>query len=929
MSGDDSMVIGAAAGGTQTQQAADAYLARIVHGSGGGILGVDGDGTIRSWNAAAERMFGYTPAEAVGRPLALLVPPGHAAEQRALMSRLQLGHEASLETVCITKDGRAVHVRLDAAPVLDATGRLMIIAVTFNHITDRRRADDAKAFLASIVESSEDSIMSVNLDLAITSWNKAAERLYGYPAEDVLGKPLTMLTLPDDLHDVLQHIDTVRHSMDVKTFDSVRVHKNGQSIELSVVLSPVKNAVGQVIGVSTIARDITEHNRTEAALRESETELRSLMESIPQIVWVTRPDGWHVHFNQRWLDYTGLTLEASLGHGWIPPFHPDDRARAAKRWQEATQSGEAYEIEYRLRRADGIYHWMLGRALPLRNATGAIVKWFGTCTDIHDLKQAEAVLRESEARYRTLFENFPNGSVFLFDQDLRYTVASGVGLAASGLSPDMFEGKTIWEIFPPEVARRDEPILRAALLGETTRVEVPFGASTFLVHTLPVKDERDHIVGGMVMTQDITERKRAEEHLRFLAEASAILGASLDSDTTLQNMARLAVPLLGDMCLVYIVNSEGMIQQRAAVHVDPAWEEQPRGQPDDCLIDPAGPHAVARALRSGQPVSHTTATNRSQQDTEARWSTDAFIPQAHVIMPLAAHGQVLGAIVFGWSDPDRSYTVGELQLAGELTRRASQAVEQSRLFHEAQAALGTRDEFLSIAAHELKTPLTSIRGYADILLRGSARGQPAVRSDREQRMLRVIAEQTERLEHQINTLLDLSQIGSNRLSLELRLLDVCRFVDRIVDDIQPTLGRHQVLCSCETSPLIIRGDAGRLEQVMQNLLQNAIKYSPEGGTITVHVARREPEVAIAVADQGIGIPLEAQANLFERFYRAPNAASQGIRGLGIGLAVVIDIVARHGGRVEVTSVEGQGSTFTVLLPEDHARLEPDLAAADS
>ena len=131
-----------------------------------------------------------------------------------------------------------------------------------------------------------------------------------------------------------------------------------------------------------------------AALHASVEELRQIVATLPQIVWTARPDGWHTYFNQNWVDFTGLTFEESLGHGWNPPFHPEDRERARQEWARATSSGEPYQIEYRLRRHDGVYHWMLGRALPLRNDEGRIVKWFGTCTDIDELKSAQA--REAE-----------------------------------------------------------------------------------------------------------------------------------------------------------------------------------------------------------------------------------------------------------------------------------------------------------------------------------------------------------------------------------------------------------------------------------------------------------------------------------------------------------------------------------------------------
>lgn len=137
-----------------------------------------------------------------------------------------------------------------------------------------------------------------------------------------------------------------------------------------------------------------------AALRSSDGEWRQLIEALPQIVWITRPDGWHLHFNEQGLDFTGLTLEESLGFGWNPPFHPDDRERAAIVWAQATSTGEPYDIEYRLRRHDGVYRWMLGRALPLRDDTGAIVRWFGTCTDIEDLKRAQSELEHSRTVHR-------------------------------------------------------------------------------------------------------------------------------------------------------------------------------------------------------------------------------------------------------------------------------------------------------------------------------------------------------------------------------------------------------------------------------------------------------------------------------------------------------------------------------------------------
>jgi len=146
---------------------------------------------------------------------------------------------------------------------------------------------------------------------------------------------------------------------------------------------------GMPLRATGTCQDVTERKRMETALQESETEFGILAEAVPQMVWITRADGWNIYFNQHWMDYTGLTLEESLGDGWNKPFHPDDRQRSWDAWQRATKTIGVYSIEARLRRADGAFRWWLVRGVPLRGANGEILKWFGTCTDIQDLKKAE------------------------------------------------------------------------------------------------------------------------------------------------------------------------------------------------------------------------------------------------------------------------------------------------------------------------------------------------------------------------------------------------------------------------------------------------------------------------------------------------------------------------------------------------------------
>lgn len=233
---------------------------------------------------------------------------------------------------------------------------------------------------------------------------------------------------------------------------------------------------------------------------------------------------------------------------------------------------------------------------------------------------------------------------------------------------------------------------------------------------------------------------------------------------------------------------------------------------------------------------------------------------------------------------------------------------------KAEEALALRNQFLSLASHELRTPLTTVLGYIELLQRRVTKDNTL--NERDQRTLQLIADQTQRLNKMITSLLDISRIETGQLSIEPAPVDVCALVTRVVDDVRATLGERHIEMLCPIHPCMIQGDELRLEQVFQNLVQNAVKYSPRNAPIGVVVRQHAGQVRVAVQDRGIGIPQAALPSLFERFYRADNVDSSRISGLGIGLFVVKQIVELHGGEVMVESVEGEGSTFTVSLPLD-------------
>ena len=420
----------------------------------------------------------------------------------------------------------------------------------------------------------------------------------------------------------------------------------------------------------------------------------------------------------------------------------------------------------------------------------------------------------------------------------------------------------------------------------------------------------------------LAEAEISARRLALLAEASTLIASSLDYKATLASVARLVVPRIADWCAIDVLEEDGSLQRLAVAHTDPARvalaHELQRRYP----VDMNASQGMAQVLRTGEPALVAEVSDEllaaMARDAEQLRVLRALGLRSAMLVPLQARGRVLGAITFAMAESGRRYGPADLALAEDLARRAGLAVDNARLYEAeqraraaAEAAIQARDQFLSIASHELKTPLTSLLGYAELLQRRTMR--EGTLSERDRRAVQVIVEQAMRLNRMVASLLDLSRIETGQLSIERAPVDLRGLARRVVEEMQLTLDRHTIAISTPDEPVLIMGDELRLEQVLQNLISNAIKYSPEGGPISVQVEQYAARASVAVTDRGIGIPADALPRLFQRFYRANNVDPQS-SGMGLGLYVVKEIVALHGGEVHVTSREGEGSTFTVCLP---------------
>jgi PAS domain S-box-containing protein len=424
------------------------------------------------------------------------------------------------------------------------------------------------------------------------------------------------------------------------------------------------------------------------------------------------------------------------------------------------------------------------------------------------------------------------------------------------------------------------------------------------------------------------ESASAQRRLEVLAEVSRLLDASLDYEATLNEVARVAVRTLADWCIVHLLEQDGSIRWLALAHGDPAKESVARQLQERY---PAS-EGVTRVLRTGVSEMYGGEASDSQRaarahDAEHLRMLRELDSRAVMIVPLTARGRMLGALSVISTQPGRVYDATDLAIAEEMARRCGQAVDNARLHQEAQSALKARDRFVSIASHELRTPIARVKGYAEMVLAAHSDGD--LTDEMLTRSLRRIDNASDRLTTLVRDLLDVSKISAGNLPMRLRTLAVTELVREVVGRYQEQLnGAGHLLLDIVGTPGTVSADPDRVEQVLTNLLDNAFKYSPEGAELRVRVQPKARGVLIEVQDHGIGLPPEAAERIFEPFSRAANAEERQISGMGLGLYICRNIVEQHHGRIWARSAgEGSGTLMSVWLPEQASASHTLTAAA--
>lgn len=803
--------------------------------------------------------------------------------------------------------------------------------------TDELNVSEAR--YRSIVETASEGIWMTDADFVTTFVNGRMASLLGTTPDQILGRKVSDFLFDHDrdvpARNVAAHFEEGHYDT-----ESRYRHSSGTAIWFQVNVSLLRDASNAVTGYLALHTDITERRRKDEELRRSNERFERATQAVAGYIYEHDLQSGSIYRSGGFLDLLGHAPQQTppTFDWWRAQVHPDDLSYFDGAVGASLPQEEQFSLEYRVRHADGSYRWLWDRILVVRDANGEAEYMIGFISDISARRSAEVSLRESEANFRQLADSMPQivwssnprGVPYYFNQ--RWYDYSGLEEGSVGLDS--------WEAFhhPDDSARVraewDEAMTnRAAFRCELRLREKNGKYRWFLCRANPVIDPATGEVSRWFGTAtDIDEQRRATDAQTFLAEVGVLLSGSLDPQITLEQVTHLAVPHMGDWCMVALKNSEGMpemvaVAHRSAEKVRAFWKRY--GQQSFNLNDEKG---FPYVIRTGKPQvledmldgveGHVYPGGRFYMEVQEGGHHSAML------VPLEVRGEILGAIAFTYAETDRHFSAADLPLAQELARRAAIAIENARLYRQLQDADRRKDEFLAMLAHELRNPLAAISGarsLMDELLEGEARTISATPRA-------ILERQVSHLARLVDDLLDVSRITRGKIELRRKEIDFAEIVRNALDGVRPLIvsRRHNLRVELPAEAAWVDADPARLGQIVSNLVTNAAKYTDPGGHIVVHLETKGSEAVLQVSDNGTGLSPEMLHSIWGLFVQSDRTLERSQGGLGIGLTLVKSLAEMHGGRVAATSQGlGKGSQFLIALPLLRSQELPNAAQKNS
>ena len=643
-------------------------ISAIVEFSNDAIISNDLNGIITSWNKGAQKIFEYSEKEVVGKHISILIPKSRIQEENLILKTIKNGKSLDhFETIWLSKAGKKIPLSFTISPIKNTFGKIIGASKVARDITDWHKSEEKHARLSAIVESSDDAIVSKDLNGIITSWNSGARRIFGYSEKEIIGKPITTLIPKNRLDEENLIIDKIQAGERIDHFETIRLTKDGKKIPVSVSVSPLKNSQGEIIGASKIARNIEEQIK-------SKKKIESYVEKL------------------RILNSFGKDISTQL------------------------------DLE-----------------IVLQKVTDATTKLSG-------------------AKFGAFFYNT---QVESGESMMLYTL--------SGAPKKAFE-----KLGMP----RHTAVFQPTFSGQ-----------------------------GIVRVDDITLDKRYGQNPPY----------------------------------------------------------------------------------NGMPSGHLNVTS-------------------YMAVPVISNsGKAIGGLIFG--HPDKGVFKKEHEImVRNIAAQAAIALDNSQLFERVKSLSEKKDEFIALASHELKTPLTTIKGYLQFL-------ENKIDEPRSKQFLIKTLDQANKLNSLIDDLLNMSRIEAGKLEFNYERFDIREMLLDMSETFNYSASTHKLIPDFGDKPVFVKADRQRIEQVLNNLLNNAEKYSPKADKIYLKLESDQHKARIIVRDEGLGLTPEQQQKVFSRFYRAES--TKGINGLGLGLYLTKQIIDSHKGELDVKSEVGKGSEFYFSLPIDH------------
>lgn len=841
-------------------------LAAIIEESHDAIIGTMLDGTIVSWNGGAAKMSGYSFAEVAGKSMTDLFLPELKDPLLELVEKVRLGEVVSdYEATWTYKNGICVDVGFSLSPIHSSTGAIVGISLVGRDISARKKVEESMRQAQRIIDSSYDAIISEALDATVVSWNKGAEKMFGYTAQEIIGQSILVLLPPGQEDEGPALLAKIRSGETLEDADVVRLRKDGTKIDIALSISPIRTKEGVLVGASVIERDITMRKKAEQLMRQVQLVVDNSHEAIIGIIGEAR-NGIITSWNGGATNMLGYSSQEAVGQP-MSFLLPEEKKAEAAALLERVVAGETIADHTSVwLRKDGIKIDVALSMAPIKNVGGTIIGVSIVERDITSRKKTEDLMRQTQLLVENSHDAIISGTA-----DHTITSWNGGATQMLGYTAEEALGKSFDIFVPPE--RRDAVvgIVQRIFAGENiaaydgawvrkdgTRVEMSISLSS-------VKLDDGSVANISIVGRDITLRKKMEDTMRqtqLIVENShdAILSTTLEGNIVSWNNG--AVLMTGF----------------------PAPEVL--GKRFDFLIPPERIDAVTAVLRR-------IAEGEIVADYGAVWlhKSGTLVNVEISISPLkTGDGTVTGVSVVGRDMTEHKKTEQRIKELSDM-----------------------RSKFITIISHQLRTPLTAVNWNLESILDGDF----GVLEETTRKFLQITHRSSVEITHRIYDLLSAMDIEEGRVVYKSEKTALDSMVVAIVNDLQKKCELKNIslqYAASATNVPEVEVDSEKIRTVIAKMIENAVMYTKEGGKIVVKLEVHDAMIHFEVGDTGIGIPASEQHHIFSRFFRASNASVMQPDAFGLGLFISKSFVEQHGGTVGFISTEGAGSVFWFEIP---------------